>query len=56
MASGERLGHTCRPSSLAILQFLFLDDGSYASSLAVTDDVGGEEAGAVENPLMKKPR
>ena len=39
---------------MAILQFLFLGDGSRASSLSMTVDVGGVDAGVAENALVKK--
>ena len=62
MACDDKAGHTCRPNSFAILQFLFLEDNDVVSftttfSLSSLVDADGRDAGVVvvvvvDNALM----
>ena len=61
---GDKAGHTCRPNSFAILQFLFLEDNdndvSFTFSWSSLVDDDGTEAGVVvvvvdDNALVCKP-
>ena len=56
VACGDKAGHTCRPNSFAILQFLFLEDNdvSFTFSWSSLVDADGTDAGVVvdDNALM----